>query len=407
METQSTQDTGQQTLVMSDKKTGNIKMVGFFGNRANLNNVMVPPNLNKDIFAGEKTLDMEGDVVRHGKVVSRFTPDISIFKQQAPFSVLFMRHVGLGDAVICASLARYVKKHWPDSWVAISVPEKWGELFEWIVDVDEVIDCIIRKIPVNKYDAAFRLDGIFDMQRDSAITSRPALLYRYLGLENPAEAMDKPWFEVPARNKNIANNWMREQGINRTHRLVGIQIDSMAPLRSIPADIRNSIIAGLLEDPTVKVIQFGLTTSAPSSRPLEFPGAYDATNLKLPLTGALMSMCDVMVAPDSGLMHLACALGVPTVALFGTMPARLRTEFYPTAHPIEAEDPGCGRFPCNDMANNEGWGMNYCFDREGHGSMCMRMIPASKVVAKVWEILGILPENFDADESRAYVLEPV
>ena len=49
---------------------------------------------------------------------------------------------------------------------------------------------------------------------------------------------------------------------------------------------------------------------------------------------AVMSTCDALLAPDSALMHVAGALGLPCAALFGPMPAAIRTGYSPTTEAI-------------------------------------------------------------------------
>jgi ADP-heptose:LPS heptosyltransferase len=69
-----------------------------------------------------------------------------------------------------------------------------------------------------------------------------------------------------------------------------------------------------------------------------------AGTLQLAETGALLKQCDVLIGNDSGPLHVAAALRVPTVALFGpTQPC----QFYP--YPVERhrylyKDIGCN--PC-------------------------------------------------------------
>ena len=53
------------------------------------------------------------------------------------------------------------------------------------------------------------------------------------------------------------------------------------------------------------------------------PGAVDlGGRLTLPEASACLARCALFVGNDSGLMHLAAAIGTPTLGLFGPTPAR-------------------------------------------------------------------------------------
>lgn len=57
---------------------------------------------------------------------------------------------------------------------------------------------------------------------------------------------------------------------------------------------------------------------------------------------AILAVSDCLVSPDSGFVHVAAALDIPTVAIFGTIDHRLRTLFYPLCNVIQINDEiGC------------------------------------------------------------------
>jgi ADP-heptose:LPS heptosyltransferase/SAM-dependent methyltransferase len=58
---------------------------------------------------------------------------------------------------------------------------------------------------------------------------------------------------------------------------------------------------------------------------------------------SLVSQCDLVIGPDSGLIHTAGALGVPFLALYGPFHSDLRIRYMPTANVIQS-DVSCG--PC-------------------------------------------------------------
>jgi ADP-heptose:LPS heptosyltransferase len=60
---------------------------------------------------------------------------------------------------------------------------------------------------------------------------------------------------------------------------------------------------------------------------------------------ALASGCSAIIAPDSAFVHLAAALDIPCVGLFGPVDGKVRTKHYPKCKFLDARrDLGC--LPC-------------------------------------------------------------
>jgi ADP-heptose:LPS heptosyltransferase/2-polyprenyl-3-methyl-5-hydroxy-6-metoxy-1,4-benzoquinol methylase len=99
--------------------------------------------------------------------------------------------------------------------------------------------------------------------------------------------------------------------------------------------------------------------------------------LSLPDTAALLSQCAAVVANDSGIMQLATALGVPTVAVFGiTSPAR---ELMPQAN-VQPISKG---LPCEAACRRRPWGRRDC----EHGLKCLKALTADEVVDSMSSVL--------------------
>lgn len=74
-----------------------------------------------------------------------------------------------------------------------------------------------------------------------------------------------------------------------------------------------SLIDGLLaEDPTLRIVEM-VAAHGRSQLGLRFPAFYSSDIRRM---AALMDQCDAYVSADCGVMHLACAVGVPTLGLF-------------------------------------------------------------------------------------------
>lgn len=92
---------------------------------------------------------------------------------------------------------------------------------------------------------------------------------------------------------------------------------------------------------------------------------------------ALISRCLVFVSNDSGLMHLATSLAVPTIGIYGpTNPAR--TAPYGKVHRVIQSSIHCA--PCYKLENKGGISCQIEF-------FCMELISAERVVSEVLSVI--------------------
>lgn len=105
-------------------------------------------------------------------------------------------------------------------------------------------------------------------------------------------------------------------------------------------------------------------------------------------TAALISHCAAMVANDSGLMHLAVALGVPTFGIFGiTSPAR---EAIPSRNMLALTK----GLPCEADCRRQPWGRRDC---EAHLA-CLKTLAPDEVLAHITARLPALTAPVRAGE---------
>jgi ADP-heptose:LPS heptosyltransferase len=121
----------------------------------------------------------------------------------------------------------------------------------------------------------------------------------------------------------------------------------------------------------------GATCHVFHDRPIEVPGC--AVHVRRPLEEVARRIAglDAMVAVDSGLLHLAACLGVPTVGVFGPTNGPITCEFYPSASIVQAGQPrliGC-YVPCYYAAPPNGYG-SACKKRQGR---CIKELDAATV----------------------------
>jgi len=96
---------------------------------------------------------------------------------------------------------------------------------------------------------------------------------------------------------------------------------------------------------------------------------------------AALSWMDLVIGPDSGLLHTAAALGKPTIWLFGPTAGSLTIKYYKDAKVVECYTGLKCRFPCYYSREMNGF---YCIDRYGD---CMNKITVGMVYKKIQESL--------------------
>ena len=118
------------------------------------------------------------------------------------------------------------------------------------------------------------------------------------------------------------------------------------------------------------------TVSAVGARAVSAPSILPV--LPLRQLAAVISCCSVFVSNDAGPMHIAAALGVPTVGLFGPGEDSIWFPYDPSAgHTPLRKDVPC--HPCH---------LDFC-NREGDGYMeCMKLLAVADVVAAVERALS-------------------
>jgi heptosyltransferase-3 len=123
--------------------------------------------------------------------------------------------------------------------------------------------------------------------------------------------------EVDPDKRRVADDYLREKGVKPDHFLVGMHIGGRGGKRWPAADFQK-LADWIVDSLGAKVI----FVWGPEER--NAIGEIAAKNqnqviselLDLPLLSALVERCSLFISPDTGAMHLAVAVGTPTLALF-------------------------------------------------------------------------------------------
>jgi len=240
----------------------------------------------------------------------------------------------------------------------------------------------IFNLPVLMAEDEHEIDRYLDLM--TALDAREAAL-----------AVARPFIHLTDADRKFASAYMVRAGIEPGAEVVGMQPGTSAAMRwkQWPIDRYRVLLERLVnEKPAVRVILFGnpleVRMSTELVRGLECRVTIAAGQTSVKQVAALIERCRWLLCNDSGLMHVAAAVGTPVVAIYGPTDIR-RTRPWGEGHVIIRHE-----MPCSP-----------CFRLEGEDELrrcphhnCLMTITPDEVFGKV---VGALEKAKETDEARA------
>lgn len=113
---------------------------------------------------------------------------------------------------------------------------------------------------------------------------------------------------------------LREQGIGASDAFLAVHPWTSNPLKQWPAERYRALIHRIVQDLGLRVVIIGghaERAGAPEVLPAKLPVVDLVGRLTLPQLAELLRCSRALVSNDSGPVHVAAAVGTPTIALFG------------------------------------------------------------------------------------------
>lgn len=256
---------------------------------------------------------------------------------QTPQKILFITANRMGDAVLSTGLLSWLIEHYPQARFTIACGSYASQLFEAVPGLDQLI--ILNKKSWNRHWLKLwwlclftRWDQIIDL-RNSAVSRLMWAKQRFFYTRSSGQhkLIDNAAILkiTPLPRLHI---WLSEQSkimasqiMPKDRKIVALAPTANWPPKQWPierfAELAKRISAphGLVPDATFLIFAADherdyikpLLDSLPADRRIELIGHHLLT------VAACMDYCQLFIGNDSGLMHLASAIGVPTVGLFG------------------------------------------------------------------------------------------
>jgi ADP-heptose:LPS heptosyltransferase len=352
-------------------------------------------------------LDARGAIFR---ALYPFFPPANIFPAEDIKSVLLIRRDRIGDVVLSTPAMKAVRATFPKAKITVLLAPGTKGLLEGAEFIDEITtDASWRTLSKGAYDLAcdLHLDHTLGTAMN-AFSSRARIRLGYdikgRGLffnirvvpngkmkhfidetEDLLKAIGvvikdrKPSIMVDAVREKEVEGFLEKNGVNAGDTLICLHPGGFYPTQRWPAARYRELSGRIAKSSSAKVViiegpgEKGITeviTGHPGSGFIVF-GERPLTD-----TVALIRRADLFVGNNSGPLHIASALGTPTVSIMGpTVPER----WFPFGEKNTVLRYGAECSPCNDGRCR----------RKDH--LCMTMISVDEVYQAV---KGFLPEIF-------------
>jgi len=255
--------------------------------------------------------------------------------------ILIIRYSSLGDIVITTPVVRAIYERFEGPQIDYLIDRKYAPVLKNNPYINEVITFSREESRIYEF---FRLRGIlspydivFDLQNKpfsriiSTVTDSPKrytfsrVLMKRTKPHKPVHILDMyseflKGLDIELKDMSYKLYYKR----NRIGNRAGIVIEASRLSKRLSIEQILNITKGLI-DLNFEIVLIGSKESQEMARDIScrFEGIIDTTGLNVEGLIETVSTLSVLITPDSGPLHIASALGIPTVAIFGsTSPER-------------------------------------------------------------------------------------
>ena len=266
-------------------------------------------------------------------------------------ALVLRRLGGIGDVLMCTPMLRQIKADFPNVELTfgIDMHSTSGNVYYELVKnapfIDHVVDA--RYVKETDYDAVVDISSVCIRYEHSGlpVLNRVEIFARAAGI--PRMVDKRCWYASEEAERKWAQKLLepyRQEG----KKIVVLHTASMEGKRCWPAEKYIQIVEqGISDKLPVQfvVIDFNHVFNKWE----QYPNTHNASATTLRQMAALIEAADFFIGPDSGPMHLAGAVGTPSIVTFGSIPPEARINFYPTHEGVRLDNLaciGCWYKPC-------------------------------------------------------------
>lgn len=254
-------------------------------------------------------------------------------------TITIVRPGRYGDLLLLTPVLRELKLRYPKCTLQVSTLPGYRDAIIGLPYVDNFLPYPLPMdgTQTHPYGTLLSLEVLSSLTGRERELHMTDLFAERLGVENITDK--KP--HLVLSNEEVA--WALDvyPRIGKTR--VAVQIKSSTPSRNYPT-VQMGEVVRRLHGRGWEVMFLGLPNEVNGeTKPRLVNCAADKLTFRQ--SAAVVATADVFLGPDSSLIHVAGALGVPAIGLFSVVPHELRTAYCPTTKVMQASK-GCDIAPC-------------------------------------------------------------
>jgi heptosyltransferase-1 len=326
-------------------------------------------------------------------------------------NILLIKPSSLGDIVHAMPTCAAIRRAYPKARLTWLVKRQWAGLVERIDGVDRVwpVESTLKgwlsevsSLRAERFDLVVDLQGLFRSAAIGWLSGSPLrvgfangregspwfysrrvpvpqlemhAVDRYLLVAKAVGAVESGApefrFRVPQTDYEEVDRLLSRSGVMPGTSWVALNVSARWPTKRWPAASFAEVADRLQQDGYGAVVMIGgpdeRADVAAVSGMMNSPAVNLAGATTVGLLPALLSRASLLITNDSGPVHIAAAVGIPMVALFGPTSA-VRTGPYGMGHSVLT-----GQVPCRP-----------CFSRTCHNTLpleCLKLVSPQQVLA--------------------------
>ncbi|HQR04001.1 MAG: methyltransferase domain-containing protein [Proteobacteria bacterium] len=290
--------------------------------------------------------------------------------------LLVVRHGGLGDLLFISPIIAEMKLRYPDLRIDLMTHPGNHAVFQGHPGLGHLIQ---HRWPdfhrLFGYDYIIFLDGVIELDAEAKTRNIYDLLSeKYFGITLPPERK-KPIISLSLSAQHQLLGTL--DPLKTPSPKIGLQLCANSPVRTPDIPVWTKVVSRILSHmPDAALFLSTDARHQPVAEQLVALIRKSHPDVSLTLTAAatptveslvaLVSLMDLVVAPDSSMSHMAAAFDIPALGIYGPFPSALRTKYYRNAIPIDvkADCAPCfthGHWPCK-KAKEQNRINSPCFD---------------------------------------------